>query len=308
MRRSKPLLKSRKNRFLISSDKGIWHGSRNHERMKHIFTRSLMHRFRTLSMALVFMGASALQAAPVDCEGLAEDAAARAGIPAHLLPAIARAESGKKQGPLGVRAWPWTLNQGGKGMYFKTKQEALDYLQSAVKRGVRNIDVGCMQINYRWHGHHFDSLEQMLEPAFNTAYAAQFLLELRKGAKDWMTAASHYHSKTPKHANRYRKVVAGIMKKKPGRMTVAVAEDQVTATPTSQNPPTAPYGSVVVQDFAREGNYTSARRIYETNVVPKGTLNVQTFAQNVMRTRSDLPPALQNQWDRIEAFRADFNR
>lgn len=239
---------------------------------------------------------------------MAEDAAARAGIPQYILPAIARAESGKKQGPLGVRAWPWTLNQGGKGMYFKTKAEALEYLRAAVKRGVRNIDVGCMQINYRWHGHQFDSLEQMIDPAFNTAYAAQFLLELKRGAKDWMTAASYYHSKTPKHAARYRKVVSGIMKRKPGRQTVAVASDQVYAdpqpapSPTQVNTPIAPSGLVRI----RRG--TNVQAIYETQVVPRGTLNVQTFARNVVRTKADLPPALQNQWERIEFFRSDFSR
>ena len=35
-----------------------------------------------------------------------------------------------------------------------------------------------MQINYRWHGHAFPSLEAMFDPEWTATYAAQFLRTL----------------------------------------------------------------------------------------------------------------------------------
>jgi soluble lytic murein transglycosylase-like protein len=64
-------------------------------------------------------------------------------------------------------------------------------------RGARSYDVGCFQINYRWHGQHFASLDQMFDPDANAAYAARFLSELYAEFGDWSRAAGAYHSRTP---------------------------------------------------------------------------------------------------------------
>ena len=47
------------------------------------------------------------------------------------------------------------------------------------RRGVRNIDVGCMQVNLRYHPKAFKSLGQAFDPRANAAYAAGFLRKLR---------------------------------------------------------------------------------------------------------------------------------
>ena len=44
--------------------------------------------------------------------------------------------------------------------------------------GRTSFDVGCVQINYRWHGHAFPSLEDMFDPEWTATYAAQFLRTL----------------------------------------------------------------------------------------------------------------------------------
>lgn len=163
-----------------------------------------------LSVASSVAGLPLLASTP-DCEALAARAAAERGLPEGLLPSIARVESGRGQGRLGRRAWPWTLNQGGKGMYFDTRAEALDYLRAAVARGVRNIDVGCMQINYRWHGAQFESLEAMMDPDANTRYAARFLGELQARHGSWEAATGYYHSLTPARARHYRGLVARVL-------------------------------------------------------------------------------------------------
>jgi hypothetical protein len=159
-------------------------------------------RHVALAALLVAVAQAPAASPPPDCAALAEAAGREAGLPAGLLPAIARVESLRRHAGE-VRAWPWTLNEEGEGLYFDTRQAALDRLRAARRRGVTNIDVGCMQINFHWHGDAFASLEAMLDPVENTAYAAAFLQRLRARHGSWRAAAAAYHSTTPTHARRY---------------------------------------------------------------------------------------------------------
>ena len=61
-----------------------------------------------------------------------------------------------------------------------------------------------MQINYRWHGHAFPSLEDMFDPEWTATYAAQFLRTLYEERGSWSAAAGAYHSLTPELAQKYR--------------------------------------------------------------------------------------------------------
>jgi soluble lytic murein transglycosylase-like protein len=63
--------------------------------------------------------------------------------------------------------------------------------------------VGCFQLNYRWHGAAFDTLDQMLSPDDNADYAAQFLRQLYRESGSWRAAAGLYHSRTPHLKARY---------------------------------------------------------------------------------------------------------
>ena len=162
--------------------------------------------------AILFLTAEALASVP-DCEALAEQAAAARGVPSKLLPAIARTESGRGQGKLGHRAWPWTLNVAGKGYYFDTREQALDKLRQVIASGQRNVDVGCMQVNYRWHGKEFGSIEEMMDPEANTRYAALFMSRLRERTGSWTKATKFYHSQDPKRGAYYLGKVEKIMKK-----------------------------------------------------------------------------------------------
>ena len=164
-----------------------------------------MLRALALSLALLLPGLAAAE----DCARLAAQAGAEAGLPEGLLPAISLVESGRGTGRGGIAPWPWTLNQGGKGMYFDTREEALAYLKQAVAEGVTNIDVGCMQLNWKWHSAGFASPEDMIDPARNTRYAARFMVELYNRLGSWDVAAAAYHSTTPERGQRYlQKVLA----------------------------------------------------------------------------------------------------
>jgi len=93
----------------------------------------------------------------------------------------------------------------GKGVWFDTKAEAQAYASRNFDRGARSFDVGCFQLNYKWHGQAFASVEAMFDPVENALYAAKFLTELYQEMGNWTEAAGAYHSRTPKFANRYKK-------------------------------------------------------------------------------------------------------
>lgn len=128
----------------------------------------------------------------------------RERIQTNLLSAIALVESGRfsKKYPSGI-SWPWTVTAEGKGTFYNSKQEALTAVGELKKRGVENIDVGCMQINLKYHPTAFDSIEEALDPRKNVAYAADFLKRNYSETKSWGEAATRYHSKTVHKAFKY---------------------------------------------------------------------------------------------------------
>ena len=131
-----------------------------------------------------------------------------AELPRHLLTAISRGESGRWHSDSQTsRAWPWTVTAGGKGRFLPSKAAAIAEVERLRSEGVRNIDVGCMQINLRYHPQAFDSLETAFEPAANIGYAVRFLTSLRQDYRSWIRAIGYYHSRTPKLSNAYRRKV-----------------------------------------------------------------------------------------------------
>jgi hypothetical protein len=130
----------------------------------------------------------------------------QANLPDKVLQAIAIVESGRwNKRDKSAAAWPWTVTSGSQEWYMDTKQQAIAQVETLLRAGVRNIDVGCMQLNMRYHREHFNDLTQMFDPLSNVSYAATFLKRLRKSTPDWITAVGNYHSTTPKYHNRYRK-------------------------------------------------------------------------------------------------------
>jgi hypothetical protein len=166
-----------------------------------------------LAAALALCAALVLPAAPAAATGEDHDAllcerailngARRGGVPPHVLHAVALTETGRKSGDR-VRPYPWAINREGKGHWFETREEALAFAEASLAEGRKSFDVGCVQINYRWHGHAFPTLEDMFDPEWTATYAAQFLRTLYEERGDWSAAAGAYHSLTPDKAGVYR--------------------------------------------------------------------------------------------------------
>jgi len=171
---------------------------------------------RILLTALALLGAAqpaAGQPAPspgILCRQAIESAAPAHGVPTALLAAMGRVESGRRDRTgTASHPWPWTVDAEGQGAFYDSKAEAIAAVRVLQARGVRSIDVGCMQVNLMHHPDAFGSLAQAFDPTANADYAARFLHDLFGQTGTWPKAAALYHSATPDLAAEYqRKVMA----------------------------------------------------------------------------------------------------
>ena len=145
-----------------------------------------------------------------DCEAAIAAAEKQPRIPDKLMPAISRVESGRFD-PVTkrVRPWPWTINVEGTGFFFDAKDQAIAAVREMQARGIRSIDIGCMQVNLMHHPTAFASLDEAFEPAVNARYAARFLIALYRQSGDWSLAAANYHSANVDRGEDYQRRVFG---------------------------------------------------------------------------------------------------
>jgi hypothetical protein len=139
-------------------------------------------------------------------------------LPARLLEAIALTESARRDPETNkIVAWPWTVMAEGQGRYFDSKKEAMAAVRHLQAKGVKNIDVGCMQVNLFHHKAAFKNLDEAFDPKENVSYAARFLRGLYEEQNSWVKAIGNYHSRTDKFHARYRdKVLSQWRKTKTG--------------------------------------------------------------------------------------------
>ena len=163
------------------------------------------------------IGAGEAAAESAQCADAIRRAARASGVPAPLLLALAPIESGlpRAHGRGPSYPWPWTLNTNGSGSFhFRTRTAAEKHLSSLVAAGIDNIDIGCMQVNWHWHGAGFASPAAALNPALNTSYAAALLKDYQLKTGSWAGAVGLYHSHTPPLAEAYRCRVAHALQPK----------------------------------------------------------------------------------------------
>ncbi|HOZ31347.1 MAG TPA: transglycosylase SLT domain-containing protein [Tabrizicola sp.] len=188
---------------------------------------SLRHRRNLSALALGTLLSLPVQARndpSTLCLSAAAEAAEATGVPYEVLLAIAVVETGRDDRP-----WPWTVNVAGDGRWFDTKEEAETHAQLTLDQGLTNLDVGCFQLNIRWHSKGFASLSDMLDPNLNAGYAAEFLAGHYSTSGNWADAAAAYHSATPDHADRYRalfeQAYAGLSDAPPPDLAEEVSRD-----------------------------------------------------------------------------------
>jgi hypothetical protein len=201
------------------------------------------------------------------------------GIPEHLLESIALIESGRcLEGEQGISPWPWTIATNGKGQYFSTKLEAIAAVKKLQARGIRNIDVGCMQVNLMHHPKAFKSLHEAFDISRNVAYAAQFLRDLREQYTSWYKAVGCYHSCTTALHFPYRQRVFSTWDKVrrqtpldnfPSRMPFALSSTPSYVRRPSSLPSRSPaptFSAKPMSAFYASLNRRSSGRLYQASL------------------------------------------
>lgn len=166
---------------------------------------------RLLSVAMAFIfNALGIAAAFANSVGPCEREMARAAdayrIPLAVLYAVGMTETGGKHG---LRMF--ALNIDGQAVFAATLEEGLARFDAARRAGAKYIDVGCMQINHRWHGKRFPSVAAMFDPQRNVAYAARLLKELRDSQPSWTMAVARYNA-GPNNDPAQKKYVCAVMR------------------------------------------------------------------------------------------------
>jgi hypothetical protein len=99
------------------------------------------------------------------CDAAAQYAASKTGVPLSILRAVTLAETGRTSGAdRQFAAWPWAIQSGNRGDWFSDADAALSHVKGLMAQGISNIDIGCFQLNLRWHGEAFGSLQDMISP------------------------------------------------------------------------------------------------------------------------------------------------
>ncbi|MBL8586914.1 MAG: transglycosylase SLT domain-containing protein [Methylobacteriaceae bacterium] len=132
---------------------------------------------------------AAASAASTICESAMQEAARRHAVPIGVLYAVGLTETGRR-GSL----QPYAMNIAGAAYFARDLADALRKFEEARARGVRLIDVGCMQINHHYHARNFPSVTAMFDPARNVDYAARFLNRLHASERSWTLAVARYHA------------------------------------------------------------------------------------------------------------------
>ena len=189
------------------------------------------------------------------CVGAIAGAAARHDVPFDRLLAISRVESGLR---------PYVINAAGQGYGFDDRPSAVEGVENLQRGGVDSIDVGCMQINLRWHPDAFTDLNAAFDPAVNADYGARFLRRLFDESGSWVDATQRYHSGDPVRGRRYGCAVDIELARLRGDRPPACRTDGPTirtaantftsAAVLTPNPLSGPAGSVVIHGQAADGS------------------------------------------------------
>ena len=185
-------------------------------------------------------------------------AQARYNIPGNILLGIGLQEAGTKINKQ-LTVWPWAINAEGKGRLHNTKASAMVWVARQLQDGMRSIDIGCMQVNLRWHPNAFSSLAEGFNPKTNVDYAARLLTTHYKETGNWRTAAGRYHSKTPEKQQVYLKSLT---------QNVRVANAQInqfrvlaglkSSTLKVAKQPLAPLAEQFTDKSTKQSNWTAA--------------------------------------------------
>ena len=155
---------------------------------------------RTTFLVFIFVTLLPLQIKAV-CLDYIQEAQVFYKIPDGILTSIGNVEAGRVMAGGKKVIWPWTVNHNGKSLFFDNKKQYLTFLSHHKVK--ENIDIGCMQISWKWHSNQFVSIFEMGDPKNNVHYAARYLRELFSETQSWIKAVKFYHSRKKSKNEKY---------------------------------------------------------------------------------------------------------
>jgi hypothetical protein len=256
------------------------------------------------------------------CERLAMLAEKKYQLPKNILLSIARVESGYRKFDGVTRSWPWTLNAGGDSAYFETKEDAIKDLKSKLKVGRTNIDLGCMQINYKWHKKFFVDVSEMMEPTKNVEYGARFLKRLFKRHGSWDQAVKFYHSSKSRYNKIYLKKVKAVWNKEnknknplplllanlQNKVNDQVKLDTVKVIPivklatSKKRKPIVKIRKNNSEERSSEPVNVSVTNFENINLKRKD-FNFRSFVKRVSKENSEMPKYIRDNWTFVVSIR-----
>lgn len=151
-------------------------------------------------------------AAEVDVSGSVFTTVGQAkGIDPLLLYSVALAESAfHKKGFKTVKPWQFALRTRTRAYYGESYEDTVRELHRILKT-TDSVDIGLMQINFRWHAHRVHKPEDLLDIKTNVTVAADILKErLIANHGNWTHSLAQYHSFVPSRGAWYSAFVLGI--------------------------------------------------------------------------------------------------
>lgn len=243
--------------------------------------------FLTLMLVTVALASSAAHARGINvdpirvCHRAIEETEYRERLPMRLLEAIALTESARRDPETNkIVAWPWTVMAEGQGRYFDSKKEAMAAVRRLQAKGIKNIDVGCMQVNLLHHKKAFKSLDQAFDPKENVTYAARFLRGLYEEKNSWVKAIGNYHSRNDKFHTRYRDKVLTQWRKTKSSGGAAIVASR-GKSPALPRPVLHNLAALKQRDSIMERRRASHLRVVDTkgNTVPGRLASVSSERQ-----------------------------
>ena len=157
--------------------------------------------------SLFYLLAEALLANKYDCIIATKKYEEIYGIPKNVLLSMSLTESGRSIKSGEFISWPWTINRKGEGKFFDNKTTAVNYVKEYTKQGKKNIDLGCMQVNFMYHPNAFKNFYEAFDPDKNVEWAATMLKSLYAKFGTWESAVGYYHSYRKSKRKKYSKKV-----------------------------------------------------------------------------------------------------
>jgi len=239
------------------------------------------------AMAPRVMPVSSMAADWWACVEAAQHVEAIANTPEHLLTAISLTETGTRTPNRSVAPWPWTINVGGRGYFYATKAQAIEAARNLINEGRRSFDVGCMQVNMRYHPRAFTSFEEAFDPISNVTYAADFISRLRSGAGNgsWTRSVELYHSYNEEFNQIYGERVRGFWGQAQRR---ADSGDVLMATRQETSFDDPSYMTVLPEGFGPRPN------LNEDSLRQRASMNGFRLARAVDEARAAQEESLEN--------------